>query len=244
MKKLLFIVLFLFITFSLHAETSINPESLRLNEEGVQAAQNKDFAEAEDLFLEALTADEFNLTAVYNLAGMYLTNEENEDAIKLLKAYTKKYPSDPGLTSRLADAYFSTQNITKAETYYLKTIELDKSYPNIYGRLGTIYTLKSKLADAEKLFLKATQAEPLNYDYLASLSSLQLGNGNAQDAIRTAKKALQVEATSEVYVTLGTAYEETKNYSNALIAFQRAQDLGDIRQKLSDKIKELKELNK
>ena len=80
--------------------------SLELNEQGVVAIKGRNFDRAESLFKQALEVDEKNLTAVFNLAGMYITNKKDAQAVTLLSKYAKDYPSDAGLQARLGDAYF------------------------------------------------------------------------------------------------------------------------------------------
>ena len=240
-NKSLIILFLLTIIYSQSILAQENQElSYQYNEQGVAEVQKRNFKKAENLFLEAIDKDPFNLTAVFNLAGMYLTNQQNENAIKLLEAYTKRYPNDAGLHSRLGDAYFSTQNIVSAKKNYLIAIKLDETYPDIYGKIATIEALQNNLKEAEKMFMKASENDPNKHEYLANLASIQLGNAKHKEAIASAKKALQLRASSEVYITLGTAYELTESYDNALIAFQRAQDLGNLKKDLGDKIKELK----
>ena len=62
----------------------INAKSLELNEAGARALIAKDFAAAENSFRDAVTVDSGNLTAVYNLAGVYLVLKKNDLAKSLL----------------------------------------------------------------------------------------------------------------------------------------------------------------
>ena len=75
---------------------------------------------------------------------------------------------------------------------------------------------------------------------LANLSSVFLATGKTDKAISTAKRGLQVNASPELYITLGNAYELQKDYKNSLIAFERAADLGDKKPELKTKIEQLK----
>ena len=63
------------------------------------------------------------MTAVFNLAGMYLTNDKSKAAIVLLQDYTKKYPGDAGLYARLGDAYFGSKQLDKAIVNYKQAVE-------------------------------------------------------------------------------------------------------------------------
>ena len=216
--------------------------SLELNEKGVAAAQVKDLKRAEEIFRQSLAFDPYNLTAVYNLAGMYLASKKEEAAKQLLADYVKRYPKDAGLFARLGDACFSLQQLKPAAESYEKALSLEPAYPSINRKLGTVYALLNRAADAERMLTRAAQEDPGDGQLLASLSSLQLGNGKIEAAISTAKRAIQLKPASEVYVTLGTAYEMKSDPQNALIAFRRAVDLGDRRPELRKKIEEIEKL--
>ena len=234
------IVFFLLLVSSLQAESNLNEKSLLLNEKGVAAMNAKDFNSAEDYFLDALDADPYNSTAVFNLAGAYLANEENSDAVKLLEAYTIKFPADAGLQVRLGDAYFSSEKVDKALAAYNRAAVLDPKYPGLAGKQGSVYVLSNDLKNSEKYFLLAIKSEPNNFAYLSNLAAIKLALKKYSESISYAKKALQLKSSADVYITLGSAYEESRNKQSALIAYERARDLGNNSKELLEKITSLK----
>jgi tetratricopeptide (TPR) repeat protein len=200
--------------------------SLELNEQGVVAIKARNFTQAEELFTKAIEVDSKNLTAVFNLAGMYITNKKDSMAVALLEKYTLSYPKDAGLMARLGDAYFSSQNAKQAIVAYEKALKLDPKYPTIPARLGTLYSMTNKIAKAAEMYELAIKNNPKDLQSLQNLSSLYLALEKPQQAIATAKRALQISPSAETYVTLGNAYQGLKDDRNALIAYQRAKDLG------------------
>ena len=224
------------------AEVVGDARSLELNEQGIAAMNNKDTVKAEEFFRKALAVDSKNVTAAFNLAGVLINNKKTEEAIALLLEYIKEYNQDPSLFVRLGDAYFASKKIREAATAYEKAFETAGGYPGLAAKLGTIYGLMNRIDDAKRMFMVAVELDPKDSQSLANLSSLFLASGEPDKAIGTARRALQVKATKEVYVTLGTAYEIQKDYKNALIAFQRAVDLGDSREELKKKIEGLKQV--
>lgn len=225
------------------AVLKVNPRSATLNEQGAAASMSGNNVQAEKLLREAVIADKNNLTAVFNLAGVYMLNKKDDAAIAMLKDYATRFPKDAALHARLGDAYFSSKQLEEASASYQAAFALDPKYPNLAARLGTVASLKQQYVDAEKYLLIAAEQSPRDAQTLANLSSVQLANGKATEAIATAKVALQVKITSDLYVTLGTAYETLKDYKNSLIAFERARDLGDERKEVEDKISDLKKLS-
>lgn len=218
----------------------INRASLELNEDGSKAMQAKDFVKAESLFREALKTDPRNITAAFNLAGACLMNNKNDDAIQLLKGYIAEYPRDPGLYSRLGEAYFTNKDLPNAEANFKKALEIFPAYPGLAAKLGTVYALQQKFPEAEKTFLIAVEQDPRNGEILSSLANIFLANRKPKEAVSTAKRALQVKPSSDVYVTMGLAYETLNDYGNAVISLQRAVDLGDTRDGLREKIDSMK----
>ncbi|MCB0317588.1 MAG: tetratricopeptide repeat protein [Bdellovibrionales bacterium] len=227
---------------TLNVYAAPNPRSIELNEKAVAAVKANDFKSAEKLFKSALASDSGNLTAAFNLAGMYLTNQKFSQAINLLQQYTDANPKDAGLWSRLGDAYFSNKEIAKAISSYKQSLALDGNNLEATKRLATVYSLTNDSKNAEILLRKAHSLDPRDAQTAANLSSLLLVNEKPDEAVTYAKRAIQLSPSKEVYITLGTAYEILKDYKNALIAFERAQDLGDNSKALTSKIDDLKKV--
>lgn len=219
-------------------------KSLQLNEQGVASVQRSEFKKAEGQFKQAVDIDERNLTAVFNLAGMYLTNKKEDDAITLLEEYINKYPKDAGLYARLGDAYFASKKLDPAAKNYEQSLKMDPTLAGVPGKLGTLYGLSNKLVDAEKMYVLAAKQTPKDPQVLSNLSSLLLTNGKPKDAVQAAKAALQLRPTAEAYVTLGNAYSQLRDKQNALIAFQRAKELGSKETALDTTIANLQESEK
>jgi len=249
-KKILLLILglslFANLSFASPAKSSkpqaINPKSIELNERGAQAIKQKDFSKAEELFREALAADTSNVTAAFNLGGIYITQKREADAISLLEEYVNNFPQDVGLHVRLGDAYFTAKKADQALKSYEKAFAMEKNYAGLATKLGTVYSLNNRLKDAERALLVAVEQEPKNAQLLANLGSVFLANGKVDQAISTVKRGLQVQASSELYITLGSAYEVKKDFKNSLIAFQRAQDMGSSKPELKTKIDQLKKM--
>lgn len=217
-----------------------NPRSLELNEQGVKMVNSGKFQEAEDTFRAALNADPGNLTAVFNLASMFIQNKKEGLAIDILQKYAKENPEDPALLARLGDAFFVKKDLQNAFSYYQASYKIDPKYPGVAAKLGTLHAMGKQLGEAEKMFEEAVALEPRNGQHLANLSSLLLANKKPKEAVVAAKRSLQVAPTSETYITLASAYEELRDKQNALAAYERAKELGDKRPELEKKIAALK----
>ncbi len=200
--------------------------SLEFNEQGVLAIRARHFQNAEELFAKALEVDSRNITAVFNLAGMYITNKKEAQAVALLSRYTKEFPKDAGLQARLGDAYFGSQDPRNAVVAYEAAYKLDQKHPGIPSKLGTLYAMQNNLAKAAAMYEQAVKANPNDSQSLKNLSNVYLGLGKPQQSIATAKRALQISSTADVYVTLGNAYQQVDDEKNALNSFVRARNMG------------------
>lgn len=200
--------------------------SLELNERGVSAIKAREFDRAEQLFQQALEVDSKNITAVFNLAGMYITNKKDNQAVALLERYTGLFPKDAGMQARLGDAYFSSQNPKKAVAAYEKALQLDPKYPTVPARLGSLYTMSNKLDKAAVMYERAIKQNPKDVQSIRNLSSIYLALGKPKDSVAMAKRAIQLSPSAEMYVTLGNAYQQLRDNGNALNAFQRAKEMG------------------
>lgn len=223
-------LLFTQVSLTFAAEAIEQEKSLTLNEQGTKAAQAGRIEQAKELFRKAIVTDPGNLTAVFNLAGMYITLRRETEAVSLLQDYITKYPKDVGLHARLGDAYFANKQVSEAHESYQTALELDGENVELLQKQATILSLQNRLGEAEALLLKAAEIDPKNADTLSNLSSIFLANRKPEKAISTAKRALQIEPSGDLYVTLGTAYEYLKDYKNSLIAFERAQSLSEEEQ--------------
>jgi tetratricopeptide (TPR) repeat protein len=214
--------------------------SIELNEQGVKKLKGGERKQAEELFKKALMIDSGNITAAYNLASLYLEDKKPSAAVKLLLQYLKVAPNDLSLNVRMGDALFVLKDVQESIKYYETAYKIYPAYPQLASKLATIYSLNNDLKTAKDYLLKAVELEPKNGQLLSNLSAVFLANKLPQDAISTAKRALQTQPNSEVYITLGSAYEMLNDKKNALIAYERAVDLGDNRKDLKEKIEMLK----
>jgi predicted Zn-dependent protease len=175
----------------------------------------------------------------FNLAGMYVSNRREAQAIPLLERYATELPNEPDILARLGDAYFGMKQLDKALAAYQKLRALVPKYPGVASKLGTILTLTNRIPEAEQAYEAAAKETPRDAQVLANLSSLYLSNGKPKESITTAKTSLQLSQSADTFVTLGNAYQQTNELKNALHAYQRARTLGKESPEMDALISEL-----
>jgi Tfp pilus assembly protein PilF len=222
---------------TLAADRNSSSQSLELNEKGISALRSGDSELAEQLFKQALKTDTGNLSAVFNLAGIYMQDGKMTETIALLKTYTDREHSDTGLIVRLGDAHLALKDVNSALVSYERAYRLQPDYEELTLKLASVYILLNRLAEAERYMQIAVDERPKDAELLANFSSLLIAVKKPADAIEYAKRALQINPSARTYKTLATAHELLGDHSNALIAYRRAQDLEPADKTLEQRIK-------
>lgn len=213
-----------------------SPRSLEANDQGIAALKTGNTRTAEERFRRALEVDPGNLTAAFNLSGTLVVNGKKLEAITLLSDYAKKYPTDAGFEVRLGDVLFSSEKVKEAIPHYERALKVQASYPKLYEKLALGYALNQQIPESEKMYELASREAPKDGELLTNLASIQLANNKTDSAIATAKRAAQLAPSSRLYATLGSALEGKGEFTDALLAFKKAKELGDQSKELAERI--------
>lgn len=213
--------------------------SLELNEQGVAAVQKGQFEVAEQFFRRAISVDTANLTAVHNLAGMYIQNQRPDQAITLIGEYIKARPNDSEFYAQLGDAYFVKRDSRKARSNYERALQLEPKTKGVAKRVASVCLLEKDFTCAEKMLERAAIEQPNDPQVFSNLTSIYLAKGDPGKAISSAKKSLALAQSGEVYGMLGDAYQGTGQGKRALEAFKRAAAMGYEKTVMQSRIDEV-----
>jgi tetratricopeptide (TPR) repeat protein len=113
-----------------------------------------------------------------------------QDAIDAHQQALERQPAEASYWTNLGIVYRLSAQFDKAESCYLKAIELNDSYAPIYASLGALYlTHTGQYAEAVDYLKKAIQLDPglaIAYSNMA-IAQASLGNFDAADQyLRTA----------------------------------------------------------
>ena len=178
--------------------------------------------------------------ARYTLAQIYLRFNEAQKAVdtfeKILDVDGKYVPALTGI----GIAYQMLDDVTQAESYLRKAIELpsQEELPDAYNALGYLYAEQGiKLDEAEVLIRRALKSTPTSGAYLDSLGLVYFKQGKLDAAIENLEQANHyLPDTPEILLHLTDAYLEKGLKEKALQTLEHAvriePDNVELRQKL------------
>jgi Flp pilus assembly protein TadD len=228
----------LFINHAVSEEQKTQARSLELNEQGVTAVKKGQYEIAEQLFRRAIGIDPGNLTAVHNLAGMYIQNQRPDNAINLINSYKK---NDPEFYIQLGDAYFVKRDSLKARTNYETALKIQPKAKGISKKVASVCLLEKDFTCAQQMLERASVEQPNDAQVFANLTSLYLAKNDLKKAINAAKRSLQLTPSGEVYGMLGDAYASSKQKDQATEAYRRALSMGYEKEEMEKRIKSIEE---
>jgi tetratricopeptide (TPR) repeat protein len=93
-------------------------------------------------------------------------------------------------------------------------------------QIGWMHHQSGRLADAERLYREALRSDPTNTDALNLIAGIALTRGDAETAVRFAKRATARGTANPVpWNTLGLAQSASSNIEEARVAYRRALQL-------------------
>ena len=200
----------------LKAEALYPNDHLLQNDLGLAYMAKKRFEEAKDHFNKAIQLKPEYAAAKNNLGTVYLALEEWDTAIDVFEEVlgdllyaTPHYP-----LSNMGLAYYNKGAYRRAETYYLKALEMEPNFVLALRGIGKTYLALD--------------------DTTAAMSSVE-------------KAIQQAPKFTELYLDLGNAYQQSKQYKSALFAYRKVLELApgsQLAEKSEKEIKKLERLSK
>ncbi|MFT3856457.1 MAG: tetratricopeptide repeat protein [Aquabacterium sp.] len=127
-----------------------------------------------------------------------------DEAYKVLSDATRRFPEDTDLLYDLAMLGEKLKKFAEMERLLRKVMELNPENPNAFNALGYSYADRGvKLDEARVLIQKALVMKPQDPFITDSLGWLEFRAGNAEEAARILKEALQSRADPEIAAHYG-----------------------------------------
>jgi tetratricopeptide (TPR) repeat protein len=211
----------------------VSPESAEKYQTGQEQFQKRRYADAINLFDEAVGLDGKNAQA-YQAMG--LTYQKMRDYPKAADAFKMATTVDPEYTS----AYFalgqlqliSLKNFEDAQVSLRKVLDLDANYEdgkamgllaNAHIKFGATYHRQKNYKAAAEQYVSATQIDPSSSKTFYNLGLAYKSGREYTKAIAALETATDLNAKyDKAYRVLGDIYKATRKNSKAIKAYGKA----------------------
>ena len=179
--------------------------------EAIQLHTNKDFKNAENLYLEIIKNDKTNYQALRHLGILYNDTKKYDKAIQYLTNAIEIAPSIPDAHNNLGLVYFVSDNLASAKKSFEKSFLLNNNYLPALNNLTRVYF---SLNESERCLQSAMTAIELGpNEYICRLNhALALSiNGKIEEGIKILEKLKNENKTDDLFNQLALMYEVSGN---------------------------------
>lgn len=171
---------------------------------------------AEKLYREILKTTEDTSSRI-NLATIYFSRSQEEEAFKELKLAARNNPDSPKPLSVLGEFQERKGIREEARQNYLAALRIDDQHAFTHFRLGRLYLAEGKTDSA---IASINTAIGLNSEvpiFYETQSKAYIKNGSVNQAISMLESASALKRDNvELYAQLGALYKEEDDYQNAV----------------------------
>lgn len=197
---------------------------------GMIFAKTNQIQQAISYFKNSILTNTFTLKRKSDtLIKIGLLYEEQDDFVQAIREYEAAIIGDKNnykIYQHLAWCSFRQKKIQKALEYIKNIEELNPGQPDSLYIEGRCMMALDDNRRALELFQEATQKNSGEAAYWASLAIVYYKNGDYSDSFENIIKATSLNTfKNEVWYNLGILYEKCKQPEEALIAYQKVQDL-------------------
>ncbi len=182
------------------------------------------------LAIEADPSSEF-LTS--GLAELYVKTGRIRDAVLEAQDIIKRDPKNLEAHKLLGRIYLrslgdmpggnGSDNVLKlAIEQYEQIVKIEPDSVDDHMLLGRLYRLNSDLQKAENELKIAVKLDPSSEEAVTTLSMLYTDEGDAAHALQVLSAVPDSARSAKLYAALGAAYEQRKDYRNAIDAYRHA----------------------
>ena len=179
--------------------------------EAIQLHTNKDFKNAENLYLKIIKNDKTNYQALRHLGILYNDTKKYDKAIEYLTNAIEIAPSIPDAHNNLGLVYFISDNLASAKKSFEKSFLLNNNYLPALNNLTRVYF---SLNESERCLQSAMTAIELGpNEYICKLNhALALSiNGRIEEGIKILEKLKNKNKTDDLFNQLALMYEVSGN---------------------------------
>src|SRR5436305_3217025 len=203
-------------------------------EEMVTAYGRSDLAaKATEEYRQAIDADPSSEFLTSALAELYVKTGRIADAVREAQDIIKRDPKNLEAHKLLGRIYLrslgdmpggsGSDNILKlAIDQYEQITRLDPESVDDHLLLGRLYRLNNDLQKAEGELQTAIKLDPNSEEAVTTLAMLYTDEGDTAHALKVLSSIPDSARSAKLYSALGAAYEQRKDYKNAIDAYKHA----------------------
>jgi tetratricopeptide (TPR) repeat protein len=203
-------------------------------EEMVTAYGRSDLAaKATEEYRQAIEADPSSEFLTSALAELYVKTGRIADAVREAQDIIKRDPKNLEAHKLLGRIYLrslgdmpggsGSDNILKlAIDQYEQITKLDPTSVDDHLLLGRLYRLNNDLQKAEAELQTAIKLDPNSEEAVTTLAMLYTDEGDTAHALKVLSSIPDSARSAKLYSALGAAYEQRKDYKNAIDAYKHA----------------------
>jgi len=192
---------------------------------------------ASQQYHQALAEDPDSKYLKSHLAELYFQTGRIKDAIVAAQEEVKSNPDDLEAHKLLAQIYLQSisndqqdnqmaqQMLNLAIGEYQKITALEPGKIPDHIMLGRLYAANHQMDKAEAEFQKAYQIDPSSEETILSVARFYSEQGDNAKAIATLKSVTAADQTPRIEYALGLSYDQLKEPTKAIAAYQRALQL-------------------
>ena len=203
-------------------------------EEMVTAYGRSDLAaKATEEYRLAIDADPSSEFLTSALAELYVKTGRIADAVKEAQDIIRRDPKNLEAHRLLGRIYLrslgdmptgsGSDNILKlAIEQYQEIVKLDPQSVDDHLLLGRLYRLSSDFQNAENELKTAIKIDPNSEEAVTTLAMLYTDEGDTSHALAVLSSIPDSARSAKLYSALGAAYEQRKDYKDAIDAYKHA----------------------
>lgn len=224
-------------------DNGVDPELIKLLENGFASQQQGDLKSAEQAYLKVLKRDEQNEFALNLMGVVCVRSERPKEAIEFLTKALLVNSNDPETHNNLGLAYKELKRFDEARSAFESSVKLNPEQPATLNNLGNILASVDSHDEAISHFEAALTLDRQYIDCLNNLSVSLKEVGRLDHALQVADLAISLDpARSLSHNYKGEVLLQMTKYETAKSEFEHAIELdGNIVAKtnLSTALKQL-----
>ena len=156
------------------------------------------------------------------LGNLSIATGNYADAANEFSLVLQNEPTNDAAYKGLADAYKRLGKLRDAESTYKQAIALRPHYWATYNWLGVFYYGQGRVHEASEMFRQVVSLAPDCIRGYSNLAASLMDEGLYDQALRSARRSIEVQPSDYAYSNLASAFFFLKRYDDAIRAFEQA----------------------